>query len=234
MEALIKTEVSQKPLRCVSIDEAPEALIRRHLAEPRTGWSVGTYGAIGEFEYDAEEPDLVLDLDALTVSTRRGALQILSLKDVHPIALLDNTGRKREIAFCTTRSGAQRTTITPLDEHTFDIGIGAPHVDMLVRLRPDDGVARTALRASSGLSLFAPGVTAGATIARSSPTRILVSPIARLEVHQRIPPPGSRSPDGPHTHLLPKFLAKGLNRAPGASLPAGLYCGLSLYPRRSS
>ena len=231
MELPETAEGKHRPLRCVPLDEAPEALIRRHLADPCNSWSVGTYGAIAEFEYDAEEPDLVLDLDALSVHTRRGALQIVSLADVHSFALLDDTGRRREIAFCTTRTGAQRETITPIDEHTFDIGIGAAHIDMLVRLRSGDVETGAALRASVGLNLFAPGVAAGAAIARTSPSRILLSPVARLEVHQPIPPPGGRSPDGPHTHLLPKFLAKGLAGAPGSPLPGGLYCGLSLYPR---
>ncbi|MBS0222729.1 MAG: hypothetical protein JSR91_18530 [Proteobacteria bacterium] len=221
-----------KSLRCVKLDEAPELIIQRHLADSGNGWSVGTYGAIAEFEYDADEPDLALDLETLSVRTRRGALEIVSLQDVTPLALLDDTGRTREIAFCTTRVGARRTTITELDEHTFDIGIAAPHVDMLVRLGHDHANARAALRASRGLNLFAPGVAAGAVIAQTSPTRILASSIARVEVHQPIPPPGGRSPDGPHTHLLPTFLAKNLDRAPGSPIPEGLYCGLSLYPRR--
>jgi hypothetical protein len=72
---------------------------------------------------------------------------------------------------------------------------------------------------------------AGPAIGRSSPTRILVSALARLEVHQPIPPPGGRSPEGPHSHLLPQFLKEGRAHAPGSPLPAGLYCGLSLYPR---
>lgn len=67
-----------------------------------------------------------------------------------------------------------------------------------------------------------------AAIARASPTRILVSGVARLEVHQPIPPPGGRSPDGLHTHLLPGHLAQGLARPPGLALPDGLFCGLSL------
>jgi hypothetical protein len=59
-----------------------------------------------------------------------------------------------------------------------------------------------------------------------------VSAVARLEVHQPIPPPGGRSPEGPHTHLLPKFLKQGLTRSPKSPLPDGLFCGLSLYPPR--
>ena len=82
-----------------------------------------------------------------------------------------------------------------------------------------------------GRPLLAPGNPAGPAIGRSSPIRIFVSALARLEVHQPIPPPGGRSPEGPHSHLLPRYLKEGRVHAPGSPLPAGLYCGLSLYPR---
>ena len=49
-------------MKCLPLDEDPRALARRHLDEPSNGWSVGTWGAIGEFQYDLGEPDLVVDL----------------------------------------------------------------------------------------------------------------------------------------------------------------------------
>ncbi len=223
--------MARAPLRCERLDDSPAEIIRHHLVDPRHGWSIGTYGALGEFTYDHDEPDLAVDLTALTVRSRRGALTIVSLEGVQPVALIDETGCTREIAFCTARTQAQRTLITSLGDNVFDVGVGAPHIDLLVRLAPGDAETAAALQASIGRSLFAAGTPAGAAIARSSPTRILASAIAKLEVHQRIPPPGGRSPDGPHTHLLPKLLARGLTRKPGRSLPDGLYCGLSLYPR---
>jgi hypothetical protein len=102
---------------------------------------------------------------------------------------------------------------------------------MLVRLRSDDAGTAAALYAGVGRPLFAADNPAGLAIAHASPTRILASPVAHIEVHQPIPPPGGRSPEGPHTHLLPKFLAQGRTHPPGSPLPDGLYCGLSLYPR---
>lgn len=219
------------PVRCEPMAERPEDIARKWLADPRTGWSVGTYGAIAEFQYDPGELGLAVDLEALRVVTDRGALFVGPLDHARPFALIDETGRTREIAFCTTRRGAGRTTVESVEPLTYDVGIGAPHIDMLVRLRPDDAETAAALRAATGRPLFAPDNPAGPAIGRASPTRILVSAIARIEVHQPIPAPGGRSPEGPHTHLLPKFLAKGLTRAPGSPLPADLFCGLSLYPR---
>lgn len=218
-------------MKCLPLTEDPREIARRHLAEAANGWSVGTWGAIGEFQYDAGEPDLVVDLAALSVSSARGALHIGELGQADTFALIDDAGRTREIAFCSPNHGARRTTIHQLDETMFDLGVGAPHVDMMVRLRPGDAATRLALREGVGRPLFEAGNPAGAAIAKASPTRIFASPLARLEVHQPIPPPGGRSPEGPHSHLLPGHLKEGRVHAPGSPLPAGLYCGLSLYPR---
>jgi hypothetical protein len=230
-DIVIAIALQGSPMQCLPLDEPPRAIVRRHLAKPSNGWSVGTYGAIGEFQYDAAEPGLEIDFDALTVRTLRGALAIVDLDGVQPFALVDETGRTREIAFCSPRLGAQRTTITALDERTFDVGVGALHIDMLVRVRPDDAETAAVLQGAVGRSLFASDHPAGAAIARANPARILVSGVARLEVDQPIPLPGGRSPEGPHTHLLPEYLKEGRPHPPGSPLPAGLYCGLSLYPR---
>jgi hypothetical protein len=219
-------------MECRPLAEDPRAIARRHLAEPANGWSVGTWGAIGEFQYDADEPGLIVDLERLAVSSRRGALQIGPLDDVQCLAILEGSGRIAEIAFCSRRLASGRQIVRELDETTFDLGLGAPHIDVLVRLRPDDAATRAALRQGAGRHLVDAGNPAGAAVARVSPTRIFVSALARLEVHQPIPPPGGRSPDGPHSHLLPRLLQEGLVRPPGSPLPTGLYCGLSLYPRQ--
>lgn len=218
-------------MKCLPIPDAPADLIRQHLAEAANGWSVGTWGAIGEFQYDADEPGLTVDLAALSVASPRGALHVGDLSGATPFALIDDNGRIREIAFCSAASGRGHKTITQLDDRTFDLGIGAPHIDMQVRLAEGDEETRAALREGLGRHILAPGNPAGPVIARSSPTRIFVSALARLEVHQPIPPPGGKSPEGPHSHLLPHYLSEGRAHAPGSPLPAGLYCGLSLYPR---
>src|SRR5258708_23820818 len=158
-------------MRSVPLDEGRRDILRRHLAEPGSSWSVGTWGAIGEFQYDAGEPGLEIDLAALSVQTDRGALRIVSLDDVHPFGLVDDSGQTREIAFCTPRPGAQRTLIEAVDELTFDLGVGAPHIDMLVRFRPADVEAACVLRAAAGKALFAPDHPAGAAVTRSNPAR---------------------------------------------------------------
>src|SRR5258708_4350406 len=49
-------------MKCVAMSDDLRDFARRHLAEPANGWSVGTWGAIGEFQYDAGEPGLAVDL----------------------------------------------------------------------------------------------------------------------------------------------------------------------------
>jgi hypothetical protein len=70
----------------VSSAGTPRAIVRRHLAAPESRWSVGTYGAIGEFAYDPAEAGLTLDLDRLSVSTPRGSLAVADLAGVQTFA----------------------------------------------------------------------------------------------------------------------------------------------------
>ncbi len=218
-------------MRCERLERRVEDLVREHLAVAAHGWSVGTWGAIGEFQYDDGEPDLEVDLARLTVRSRRGALSIDNLDGVEAFALVDDNGRTREIALCSARGCRAATSVTALGDGTWDLGIGAPHIDMLVRPAPEDAATRDALTAGEGRPLLAADNPAGPLIARNSPARIFVSAIARLEVYQPIPPPGGRSPPGPHSHLLPGHLKEKALHAPGSPLPGGLFCGLSLYPR---
>ena len=145
-------------MKCLPLAEGPREIARQHLADADNGWSIGTWGAIGEFQYDADEPGLILDLATMSVTSRRGALHIGDLSDAKLFALVDDAGRTREIAFCLPRPAAGRTTIYELDETTFDLGIGAPHVDMMVRLRGDDAETRAALREGLGRPLLAPAI----------------------------------------------------------------------------
>ena len=71
--------------------------MRRHLADPQSRWSVGTYGAIGEFEYAPGEAGLTLDPERLSVSTTRGSLVVVDLSDVQALAFVDDGERVREV-----------------------------------------------------------------------------------------------------------------------------------------
>jgi len=67
-------------------------------------------------------------------------------------------------------------------------------------------------------------------ILAANPHRVFVSCLGRIEVYQPIPPPGGKSPNGPHTHVLPKLLAHGRTHAATEPLPDGWVPCAHLYP----
>ena len=67
-------------------------------------------------------------------------------------------------------------------------------------------------------------------ILAANPNRVFVSRIGRAEVYQPIPPPGGKSPDGPHTHVLPKLLVHGRTHAATEPLPEGWIPCAHVYP----
>ena len=100
---------------------------------------------------------------------------------------------------------------------------------MCVRTSDTDLIA--ALDALEGKSALGPdGGKAAGLVIKTSPNRVLVSPIARVEVYAAIPGPGGESPMGPHTHMLPKLIASGRTHAANAPIPEGLQPVLSLHP----
>jgi hypothetical protein len=63
-----------------------------------------------------------------------------------------------------------------------------------------------------------------------SPHRVFISAAGRIEVYQPIPPPTGKSPDGPHTHVLPRLLARGRSHAATVPIPSGWVVAMTLYP----
>jgi hypothetical protein len=56
-------------------------------------------------------------------------------------------------------------------------------------------------------------------IVHKSPNRIAITAMGRTEVYSAIPPPGGKSPEGPHTHLLPSLIKTGRKHDPKAPIP---------------
>ena len=65
----------------------------------------------------------------------------------------------------------------------------------------------------------------------TNPHRVFISRIGRIEVYQPIPPPSGKSPDGPHTHVLPKLLKSGRTHAATEPIPEGWIPCAHLYPQ---
>jgi hypothetical protein len=130
------------------------------------------------------------------------------------------------------RLGADLAALRTGDRGTilYDLGVGLGHVSMCVRT----GEPRLidALNAMEGQRLLTHGgKLASDLIQQLSPHRVMISPAGRIEVYADIPPPNGKSPDGPHTHLLPKFIASSRTHSANAPIPSGLQPVLVMHPR---
>ena len=230
--------------------EAPtlHGILRAHLADCASSWSIGGHGAIAEFHWlpgEAPGPSA----GDLAAASPGGAIALALRDDAVPFAyqrLSRHPDRWLQgVTLCLPWRRARRAGRRVLTElgpdHgavraedrgavLFDLGLGLPHVDACVRSR--DPALLGALRAALGRSLLAPGNPAMAAIQAASPHRVFVSALGRVEVYQRIgradahPP----TPEGPHTHVLPRLLKAGPPRDAGADAPAHHRACVSLYP----
>lgn len=91
--------------------------------------------------------------------------------------------------------------------------------------------AEPAFRAAAGTDLAGLPAAEGAALLAASPVRVVETALGRAEGATPIPPPGGRSPDGPHMHLLPDHLATGLATPVSLPVPRAYLPGALLYPR---
>lgn len=227
-------------------------LLHRLLNDYTCGWSMGAPGAIAEFIRDRKET-VKLDITdhGGCAVTARGGIAVNLPKDTLPLAfeILSGCGNgwTQGVAFClraprtlggkwrrrgVREIGPDQGALRRRDREAvlFDLGVGAVPGDFCVRSQDPELVA--ALRASRRQGFLKPGNPAAAAVLAKSPNRVVLSKLGRLEVYQAIPPAeaGSRSPHGPHTHLLPKILARGDSFADGIPVPKGYVVHLTAYP----
>lgn len=219
----------------------PSELVTRHLLDPATSWAIGTFGAIAEFHRDADEQVELLEHTAIT---SRGGIGLRLPASVRVVAWERPTAGDawtQGVALClSTSTGAMsgRTAVTELGADTealrpedreaslFDLGIGAPHCDVCVRV--DDISMLRALRAAEGRPIAETGLIA--ELAAMSPTRVFISRLGRLEVRTPIPHPDGTTPDGPHTHVLPDLLKHKRTHAATVPLPEGMVPSAEMFP----
>jgi Family of unknown function (DUF6925) len=220
--------------------------VAEQLADPETAWSIGSFGAIAEFMRDAGEPVKIgSDKTEVSALTAKGGLRILAQPQLRPFASesLTTQSWSQRIALCLPEEIAamhQRTELTELgpddeslrDEDRggilFDIGLGTMQVDACIRTSDPEVIA--ALRRHAGKSVFATDSGAMGVILHANPHRVFMSRLGRVEVFQPIPPPGGKSPEGPHTHVLPKLLAHRRTHAATEPAPPRWIPCAHLYP----
>ena len=216
------------------------------LAAAEAQWSVGSFGAIAEFSRDADEPAvLARGTTEMSVVTGRGAMRIAVPDGAHLFAFETATKEawSQRVAICLPEAAgamSRRSVVTELgpdraalndeerDAILFDLGLGTFQVDACVRTREAALIA--ALRAGAGKPLSAPGNPAMGAILAASPHRVFLGRCGRIEVFQPIPATGGVSPDGPHTHVLPKLLAHRRTHAATEPIPEGLVPCAYFYP----
>ena len=221
-------------------------LLHRAIADPDTQWSLGTFGAIAEFSRDPDEPvTLRQSDDAVSAVTARGGIAIQHHPRERALASesITKSGWNQRIALCLSEAdGAmgRRSVLTELgadtealrasdrDSTLFDLGLGAPHADFCVRISDRDTAAQ--LRQTAGRAVFEPGNPTMGLILAANPHRVFISQLGRIEVYQPIPPASGKSPDGPHTHVLPKLLKNGRTHPATEPIPGGWVPCAHLYP----
>lgn len=213
-------------------------LVRDQLLTDTTQWNLGTFGAIAEFMRDPGEPVALIDEPGrLAAVTDRGGIGFGDLGQARPFASETAVGQSwsHRVALCLaveacamnrwtvlTELGPDRESLRTEDRDgiLFDMGLGALQVDICIRAT-DPGLIAT-LRSVVGKSLFEADNPAMGAILATGPHRVFIARAGRCEVYQPIPPADGKSPEGPHTHVLPKLLAAGRTHAATEPMPDGL------------
>jgi hypothetical protein len=221
-------------------------LLHAQIADPDTQWSLGTFGGIAEFSRDRDEKvRLTRSETGVAAVTKRGGIAIELSDDCRPFAFecITRSSWSQRVALCLPASGCamnRRTVLTELDaDHgalrrqdrgsvLFDLGLGARQADLCVRVGDPNTVAE--LRRHTGHSVFDPANPAMGLLLETNPHRVFISRIGRIEVYQPIPPASGKSPDGPHTHILPKLLKSRRTHAATEPIPEGWIPCAHLYP----
>ncbi len=228
------------------------AAIRTFVEHSITGaggtWVVGVLGAVAEF---IPKPGAAaatrFAADELIAETEGAAMRLRLNDHVHALTFGHNdypaaTGRI-VLAVERTHGGVPaRSELTALGEDQkaisslarrealFDLGLGRNEARFCVRTG-DDATARS-LRAHVGMAFAEVLTRIGPLLIETNPVRVIESALGRIEISTPIPPPGGKSPTGPHTHLLPDHLASMRALPTGLDLPDTYLPGAIFYPAR--
>lgn len=224
------------------MDAAVRALVETHLRTAGSSWSIGGFGAIAEFIHVAHVPASV---DGLRAVSALGAIALDPHAALTPIAYEIPSANadywQHGVVLCHPIGRALHDgTIADLgidagalgaDEaggRLFDLGVGAETFRFCVRTH-DPEIVR-ALESSAGAPFAAHAARLAPLLIHHSPTRVVLCAAGRIEVYQPIAEPDGRTPDGPHTHLIPKLLRPRQTHSLNIPVPAGLVPLVTLYP----
>lgn len=219
------------------------AFVEKSLRGRAGTWVFGVHGAVAEFSSDLGETLAVSNSDGrIEAVTGRGAVRFhihdgvraLTLQRGPATVVIALAVPKERLSLPVHEGlaalGPDQEAIRPADRgaHRFDLGLGRASARFTVRLAST--ALHASLEAAEGAPLTALLVSHGAALLAESPNRVVESAVGRVEVTVPIPFPGSRSPSGPHTHLLPGQLATKRETAPGLDLPDAYALGAIFHP----
>jgi hypothetical protein len=246
-DAILRQRFDQDEKEGVVADRVDVAgVLAAHFADPATSWSVGTFGVIAEFMRDPDELVVLESTDvALSAVTDRGGIRIRPVEGLRLVASESTTSESwnQRVALCLpddrcamhrrsalTELGPDAEAIRETDRAAilFDLGLDTIQVDACVRVSDPD-VARE-LRACCGKGLLEPDNLGMGVILAASPPRVFISRVGRVEVFQPIPPANGKSPEGPHTHVLPRLLRSRRTHAATEAVPEGWVPCTHFYP----
>jgi len=226
--------------------QAIATLLSDQIANPDTQWSLGTFGAIAEFSRDPDEQvELRASRREVAAVTERGGIAIRIHDGLRPFAS-ESIAREHwnhRVAMCLpedtcamnrrgvlTELGADHDALREQDRGgvLFDLGLEAPQADLCIRVS-DPRIAGE-LRQHIGRAVFESGNPAMGIILATNPHRVFISRVGRAEVYQAIPPHTGKSPEGPHTHVLPKLLKSGRTHPATEPVPDGWVPCAHFYP----
>jgi predicted Fe-S protein YdhL (DUF1289 family) len=210
-------------------------------------WVFGCHGATAEFMVGPDEQCSVsVADDRITAFTEQAGLRLRLGDHVRALQLRDDYAADgyRAIFLVILKARANLPVASGLSvlgpdaaaieprhqgQTLYDLGLG--RTDLRFNVRTSAPALRRSLEGARGLPLSSLLPTVGVQLMTESPTRVAESSLGRVEVHTAIPPPGGKSPDGPHTHLLPSHLATGRATRPGIDLPPVYALGATFHPR---
>src|SRR5438128_1823924 len=128
---------------------AIQDVLREQLSRPKTGWSIGIFGALAEFRRAAHEP---AECTAFAVSTAVGAIRREPRQECRPVPYEPRSAKQHDrkfgVALCLPEAAARlerRSVLTELGEDAqaihekdrrallFDLGLDSPYAAFCIR-----------------------------------------------------------------------------------------------------
>lgn len=231
------------------------AILAEQLDNTGSSWSMGSYGAVAEF---FQEPGEAVDSgssDPMSRSTPRGGIQI-TLRDDLGFCAYENRGShgsaQQHIAFCLPTESSRMSVnkeLTELgpDDHAldgtqrdailFDLGVsslGTACFQLDFCIRTDDPSLIDFLRKHCGSNVFDHDSPVFGRLMEAQPNRVILTRLGRIEVYQAIggEHTDDKTPEGPHTHLLPELLSLNLTHPADVPIEKGWVPCAFLYPEK--